>query len=67
MEDSKKCSFFPSLSSDEEKEEPGEKKERRKEEEEEDEEEEMERKLAELKAEEVAELKRYHGFPLWFV
>lgn len=31
--------------------------------EEEDEEEEMERKLAELKAEEVAELKRYHSFP----
>lgn len=48
---------FCSLSSDEEKEEPDEKKESR---EEDDEEEEMEQKLAELKAEEVAELKRYH-------
>lgn len=36
------------------------------EEEEEDEEEEMERKLAELKAEEVADLKRYHTFPFWY-
>lgn len=48
---------FCSLSSDEEKEEPDEKKESR---EEDDEEEEMEQKLAQLKAEEVAELKRYH-------
>lgn len=52
---------FCSLSSDEEKEGPDEKKESR---EEEDEEEEMERKLAQLKAEEVAELKRYHAF--WY-
>lgn len=50
---------FCSLSSDEEKEVPDEKKESR-EEEEDDEEEEMEQKLAQLKAEEVAELKRYH-------
>lgn len=55
------CIF--SLSSDEEEDEPDmkEEKEEREEEEEDDdnEEEEMERKLAELKAEEVAELKRY--------
>ena len=44
-----------SLSSDERKEKQGQ---------EEEEEEEMERKLAELKAEEVAELKRYYSFPL---
>lgn len=47
-----------SLSSDEGEEEPDKKEE----EEAEDEEEEMERKLAELKAEEVAELKRYTDF-----
>ena len=52
-----------SLSSDEEK-EPDERKEKQGQEEEEEEEEEMERKLAELKAEEVAELKRYYSFPL---
>lgn len=50
--DTKWC--FCSLSSDEEK-EPDETKEGR---EEDDEEEEMEQKLAQLKAEEVAELKR---------
>lgn len=55
----KKCSPFFSLSSDEEK-EPDVREEKQ---EEEDEEEEMERKLAELKATEVAELKRYHNFP----
>ena len=54
--------FFSSLSSDEEaadEEEPDKKKNEEEEEEEENEEEEMEKKLAELKAEEVAELKRY--------
>lgn len=51
----KKSSLIFSLSSDEEEEEPDMKEEK----EEEDEEEEMERKLTELKAEEVAELKRY--------
>lgn len=39
---------------------------RKEKQEEEDEEEEMERKLAELKAEEVAELKRYQ-FSFWFI
>lgn len=58
--------LFSSLSSDEEVDEDdiNEKKESLKEgeEEEEDEEEEMERKLAELKAEEVADLKRFVTF-----
>lgn len=48
--------MFFSLSSDEEEEESDDKKEEDKED---NEEEEMERKLAELKANEVAELKRY--------
>lgn len=54
---------FCSLSSDEEK-EPYENRESR---EEDDEEEEMEQKLAQLKAEEVAELKRYHGSLFWYL
>lgn len=58
---SKKCSLIFSLSSDEEKE-----PDVREEKQEEDEEEEMERKLTELKAEEVAELKRYHSFSFLF-
>lgn len=54
----KRFLFVFSLSTDEE-EEDQDKEKKKEEEEEEDEEEEMEKKLAELKAEEVAELKRY--------
>lgn len=62
--------LFSSLSSDEEVDDDdiNEKKESLKEgeEDEEDEEEEMERKLAELKAEEVADLKRFVTFFFFF-
>lgn len=57
-----KSSLSFSLSSDEEEEEPDDKKD---EDEKDNEEEEIEKKLAELKANEVAELKRYATGLLW--